>query len=328
MKFQSDILYYILFLPGFYVLIKSANLLIEGSIVIARRFKVSDLVIALTIVSFGTSSPELAVNILSSIQGNSDIAISNILGSNLANILLILGISSLFQELVVQKTTTWKEIPFSLLGSVVLFFLANDIFFQSNTKDIISVNDGLILLCFFIIFLYYIYGIMKENQETHKELEAKNLSLLMASIYVIVGLLGLVIGGDWIVKGAVLIAKFFGFSESFIGLTIVAVGTSLPELATSAVAAYKGNSDIAVGNVVGSNIFNIFFILGITSVIKPIPFDMENQVDLIASLGSSILLFFFMFIGKKHRLEKKQGIIFLILYVFFLIYRAKIGGKI
>ncbi|MFN3603522.1 MAG: calcium/sodium antiporter [Leptonema sp. (in: bacteria)] len=326
MDFSSETLNYILFLPGFYILIKSADLLVEGSVALARKLKISDLVIGLTLVSFGTSAPELAVNVISSIRGNTDLAISNILGSNIANILLILGISSLIRELVVQEDTTWKEIPFSLLGSIAVFLLANDVFFKANVVNFISRNEGYILLCFFSIFLYYVYTIARKDQENQQELVRIETKIFIAMIYVILGLIGLVLGGNWIVKGAVQIAHFFGLSESFIGLTIVAVGTSLPELATSAVAAYKNNSEIAVGNVVGSNIFNVFFILGVSAVIKPLPFSLESQIDIFGSLFSSIILFFFMFVGKRHRLERNQGAIFLIIYFSYIVYRFTFGG--
>ncbi len=327
MSLNLEILHYILFLPGFYVLIKGADLFVEGSVVIARRLKVSDLAIGLTLVAFGTSAPELAVNVISSLKGNTDLAISNILGSNIANIFLILGISSVIRELEVHTSTTWKEIPFSLLGSVVVFFAANDVLFQSNSLNIISRNDGFILLCFFSIFLYYVFSIAKEQNKPFEEIQVKDMKIFTAILYIIFGILGLVFGGDWIVNGSVQIAKFLGLSESFIGLTVVAVGTSLPELATSAVAAYKNNSEIAMGNVVGSNIFNIFFVLATSSVIKPLPFNLEGQIDIFASLFASFILFIFMFIGKRHRLEKNQGIFFIIVYLLYIIYRANLGGK-
>lgn len=327
MDFNSEILHYTLFLPGFYILIKGADLFVEGSVVIARKLKVSDLAIGLTLVAFGTSAPELAVNLISSLKGNTDLAISNILGSNIANILLILGVSSVIKEIEVQKSTTWKEIPFSLLGSVVVFFLANDVFFQANSFDILSRNDGFILLCFFVIFLYYVFSIAKDQNKFPEEIQTKEMKTIVAILYIFLGILGLIFGGDWIVNGSVQIAKFLGLTESFIGLTVVAVGTSLPELATSAVAAYKNHSEIAMGNVVGSNIFNIFFVMATSSVIKPLPFSLESQIDIFATLFASIILFIFMFIGEKHKLERNQGIFFLFAYFLYIIYRATIGGK-
>ncbi|MCS7205060.1 MAG: calcium/sodium antiporter [Leptospiraceae bacterium] len=321
----SKLITYILFIPGFFVLIKGASLLVDGASSLARKFRISDLVIGLTIVSMGTSSPELAVNILSSIRGQDDIAISNVLGSNIANILLILGISAIIKELTVRESTVWKEIPFSLLGSLVVMVMANDVFFDSTQRNQLSHNDGIIILFFFTIFLYYIFSIAKKGEIFEEEVPKKELSLWMSIIYVVVGLVMLVLGGDWVVNGAVEIAKFVGLSEAFIGLTIVAVGTSLPELAATGVAAYKGNSDIAVGNVVGSNIFNVFFILGVSATLSPLRFTEENNIDVLVSVLSSLILFFLLFLGKRHTIQRIQGIVLLSFYIAYIGFRAYIG---
>lgn len=318
------IINYILFLPGFYLLVKGADLFIDGSVSIARKLNVSDLVIGLTLVSFGTSAPELAVNVISSIKGNSDIAISNILGSNIANILLILGISAVIRELNIQENTTYKEIPFSLLAAIVVFILANDqlINFNHQAKNLIERNDGMILLCFFIIFLYYVFSISKDNLILEPELSEKEIKLPIAILYIFLGLVGLIVGGDWVVDGAIQIARLIGISESFIGLSIVAVGTSLPELVTSVIAAYKKNSDIAVGNVVGSNIFNIFFILGISALINPLNFKKENILDLNVTIFSTLIVFILLFIGKKHTIQRNQGILLILFYLLYIIFRS------
>ena len=269
---------YILFIVGFIFLVKGADLLVDGAAAFAKKFKISTLVIGLTIVAFGTSAPELVVNIFASISGNSEIAIGNILGSNIANILLILGISALIFPLPAKKSTIKKEIPFSLLAVLVLGILVNDLLIdQVNLLDgasgLLSRIDGLILLAFMTIFMVYTFGIAKNPEEAGEGEEIKNLPLAKSIAYIGIGLLGLVLGGRWIVNGAVKIAELFNVSEALIGLTIVAVGTSLPELATSAVAAYKKQADIAIGNIVGSNIFNIFFVLGVSSIIRPLPFN-------------------------------------------------------
>jgi len=315
---------YLLFLPGFYLLIKGADILVDGASSLAKRLKVSDLVIGLTIVALGTSAPELAVNISASYKGQTGIAISNVLGSNIANILLILGVSSIIRNVTVKENTVWKEIPFSLLAAIIVFLQANDVFFGAGTKNQISRNDGLEMLAFFIIFLYYIFSIAKEENIFEDEIPKLQLSLGKSIIYIIIGLILLPLGSDWVVNGAVRVAKFFGISEAYIGLTIVAIGTSLPEMATSIVALYKKNSDISIGNVVGSNIFNVFLILGTSSVIRPLEFSTKNNVDVVMTVLASLILFFSLFVGKKHEVERSQGILFLLIYIIYLIFRAYI----
>ncbi|MDI6791585.1 MAG: calcium/sodium antiporter [bacterium] len=271
---------YILLIIGFVLLIKGADFLVEGASSIARRLKVSDLVIGLTVVAFGTSTPELFVNIIASIKGNTGIAIGNVLGSNIANIFLILGVSSIIFPLAVGKGTVWKEIPLSLLAAILLGILANDRLIDKSSLSVLSKIDGIVFISFFIIFIYYTFGIDKRVEGTDEHLTKKHYGLIKSSLLIILGLIGLSLGGKWIVDGAVGFALRLGISESLIGLTIVAVGTSLPELATSVVAAFKKNAEIAVGNVVGSNIFNIFFVLGISSIIKPLPFQVKSNIDI------------------------------------------------
>ncbi len=323
----KSVLSYLLFLPGFYLLIKGADLLIDGSVSLARRFQIPDIVVGLTIVSIGTSLPELAVNINASIKGQSDIAISNVLGSNIANILLILGVSAIIRELVVKENTVWKEIPFSFLGSIVILFLANDEFFNKDTKNVLENNEGFTILFFFIIFIYYVYSIAKNEPVFEDEIPKKQLTVLTALGYILLGLIFLPLGSDWVVDGAVQIARLFRISEAFIGLTIVAIGTSLPELAASSVSAYKGNSDIAIGNVVGSNIFNIFWVLGLSASIRPLNFSVENNLDVFITVFASFLLFLFLFIGKRHILERTQGILFLFFYIIYIAFRAYISYR-
>jgi len=312
---------YFKFIVGFAVIIKCANFLVDGSSSIARRFRVSELVIGLTVVAFGTSTPELFVNIVASLKGNSEIAIGNILGSNIANILLILGVSSVICPLSVTKGTVWKEIPFSLLAAIVLGLMANDQFIDKNSISVLTRIDGLVLLCFFIIFLYYSVSIAKEIEGMEAHVPSKEHRLAKSVLLVVSGLAGLCIGGDWIVQGAVNLAVKLGISQSVVGLTIVAIGTSLPELATSVVAAYKGKPDIAVGNVVGSNIFNIFFVLGVSAVIKPIPFNSRSNIDIGVVILASVLLFTFMFTGQKRSIDRWEGVVALMLYGAYLVFQ-------
>jgi cation:H+ antiporter len=311
---------YFLFAIGFILLIKGAYFLVDGASSMARRLNVSDLVIGLTVVAFGTSSPELFVNIIASAKGNTDLAIGNILGSNIANGFLILGVSSVIYPLSVTKGTVWKEIPFSLLAAIVLGFMANDRLIDNRNFSSLTRIDGLILLSFFMIFLYYSYGIAKEIAGVEQHVRVEQKSTATSVLYIGVGLVGLTLGGKWIVDGAVVMAKTLGMSESSIGLTIVAIGTSLPELVTSAVAAHKRNAEIAVGNVVGSNIFNVFFVLGISSIIRPLPFRVKNNLDIGVVILSSLLLFLFMFTGKKRSLDRWEGAVFLVLYAAYVIF--------
>ena len=309
---------YLLLLIGFGLLIKGADWLVEGASSLAKRLGISTLVIGLTVVAFGTSMPELIVNMLASIKGNTDIAIGNIVGSNIANILLILGISAIIYPLVVTRGTVWKEIPLALLAMIAVAILANDALIDNYSFSTLGRGDGLVLMAFFIIFLYYIWGISR--QESTNRTEVKERSLFTTVIMVTTGLIMLLLGGKWVVDGAVMLAASLGVSQALIGLTIVAVGTSLPELATSAVAAYKKNSDIAVGNIVGSNIFNVFWILGLSAIIRPLPFSPALNTDIVIGVLVTLLLFAAMFVGQRRKLDRWQGAVFVALYVFYICY--------
>lgn len=308
----------ILLVVGFILLIKGADFLVEGSSSIAKRFGISNLVIGLTVVAFGTSTPELIVNLISALQGNADIAIGNILGSNIANILLILGVSSIVLPLTVKSTTVWKEIPFALLAVLVIGVMANDMFFDATSSSFITRSEGLILLSFFAVFMYYILSIARNKNNKEDQGGVKKMSSTKAIFFILLGLGALVLGGKWVVDSAVTIATLLGMSQAVIGLTIVAIGTSLPELVTSVVAATKGKADIAIGNVVGSNIFNIFWILGITSIISPLPFNSASNIDIFATIFASLLLFIWMFVGSKYKIDRWQGVAFVMFYAFYL----------
>lgn len=303
---------------GFALLIKGADLLVDGSSALARRIGISDLTIGLTVVGFGTSTPELVVNIFASIQGTTGLAIGNVLGSNIANIFLILGLTSFILPLEVTSQTIWREIPMSLLAALVLAILANDGILNGAASSLLTRGDGLIFLCFFAVFLYYTVSGSLQVRDIASYAPSKPIKAMRSVLNIILGLAGLILGGHWIVTGSVFIAHRVGLSESLIGLTIVALGTSLPELATSITAARKGNADIAVGNVVGSNIFNILFILGISALIQPLPVTHRNNMDMAMVVLASLLLFGFTFTGRRKRVDRWEGLLFLSLYAIYI----------
>lgn len=310
-----------LFIVGLVLLVYASNWLIDGSSSLAQRLNVSDLVIGLTVVAFGTSSPELIVNLIASFNGNTDIAIGNVVGSNIFNLLVILGLTAAISPIVVKSTTVWKEIPFSILAVVVMWLMANDVILDGYSRAEISRIDGLVLLSFFSIFLAYTFALAKSSGPLHEEVEAsKKMGVLKSIIFVIGGLTGLFFGGKFLVEGAVDIAKMLGMSEAVIGLTVVAAGTSLPELATSIVAATRKKSDIAIGNVVGSNIFNIFLVLGVSATIRPIPFNIKSNFDLLFLLVASLVMFAFLFIGKQKQINRNQGIFLFLMFVAYTTY--------
>jgi len=319
-----------LFILGFIFLIKGADIMIDGSSSIAKKYGVSSFFIGLTIVAFGTSAPELVISALASIKGSTGIALGNIIGSNISNTLLILGVAAIICPLIVKRATVNKEIPFSLLAILAVGILVNDFLIDGPNGSIhngLTRIDGLILILFFSIFIYYTFGITKtkENifQKTVGELkyeEPKEYSNSAAVLMIMVGLAGLAVGGKWIVNGAIAIASYFSFSEAFIGLTIVAIGTSLPELAASAMAAYKGRTDIAVGNVIGSNIFNLLWVLGLSSVISDIGFSSVLNVDLLILIGITVLLLFLIYVGRKNVLGKWEGMVLVGLYLFYIVF--------
>jgi cation:H+ antiporter len=310
---------YFLFALGFVLLIFGANWLVSGASSLAKRLQVSDLVIGLTIVAFGTSTPELVVSLQASLKGSTDIAVGNVVGSNIFNYLFILGLAAVLYPVNAQKNTVWKEIPLALLSAVVVAIVVNDrLLSGGQASSEISRGDGLVLLCFFGIFMYYIID-MAKNDPTPSE-EVAVMPVWKSVLLLALGLVGLVLGGTWIVNGAVALARLIGMTEAVIGLTIVAAGTSLPELATSAVAAYKKNSDIAMGNVVGSNIFNVFFILGTSATITPLPFRESMNLDVITNVVVSTMVFVFLFVGKGRRIDRWEGSLFILVYVLYVAY--------
>ncbi len=336
----------LLILPGLLFLLAGAESLVRGASGIARRFHVSELVIGLTIVAFGTSSPELIVNVVSALEGRTALAAGNILGSNIFNLFLILGLAALIHPLQVHENTVRKELPFALLAGLMILTASLDLS-DVITFSSIGRSEGIFLLGFFAIFLYYSYETAHvepallspselerytTKQGDNSDLTARGaseatssdtepqsplgISILLSAL----GLIGLALGGAWIVEGAVALARTFQLSEGLIGLTIVAAGTSLPELATSAVAAYRGKSDLAVGNVVGSNIFNGFFILGITACISDIPMGRPQLEDASVNAGGHLMILLLLLLGKKWRLNRLHGILLLILFFTYLGY--------
>ena len=307
----------IILLGGFVALIFGARFLVDSSAAIARKFNIPNIVIGLTIVAFGTSSPELLVSLMASAGGNSDLALGNVIGSNIFNILFILGLSAIVFPLQVKSGTTWIEIPLSFLSALVVLVLANDIFIDKTSSSFINRSDGIILLLFFMIFLVYNITVMFKNTND-EELVIKEQTVWKSILFISGGLLLLVAGGRAIVYSAVKLAQQAGLSERVIGLTIVSVGTSLPEAATSIVAAMRRNTDIAIGNIVGSNIFNVFLILGTSAVIMPVPVHTLSNIDLSVNLLASLLLFIFVFTGKRRSIGRSEGVIFLLLFIAYI----------
>lgn len=319
-------LIYILFVVGFVFLIKGADLLVEGATSIGKKMNISSLVIGLTIVSFGTSLPELLVNLIASYNDSPDIGVGNVLGSNVANILLILGISALINPLPITKNTYFIEVPFSLTATLLVGFLANaSLLGNKGTDFVISRYDGFILLFFFVLFMGYVYIVSKQRKSEFSNEEFKEMTTTRSVVLILIGMVGLYFGGQWVVDGAIEIARTMGMSETFIGLTIIAIGTSLPELVTSAVAAFKKDTDIAVGNVVGSNIFNLLWILGLSSVLKPIPYDVISNSDIFMIIASSTALILAVVIGKRPVISRWEGFFFLVAYIWYITFLIERG---
>jgi len=311
--------HFILLLAGFLPLIYGANLLVDYASALAKRFNIPNLVIGLTIVAFGTSAPELVVNLFASLGKNSGIVMGNVVGSNIFNIGVIMAISAIIFPLAVKNTTTWIEVPLALLAGVVVLIQANDMLIDGDGTSVLTRIDGLMLLLFFIIFLAYNYTLMKKG-DFSEEFPVKDTKPWKSVLLILAGLALLVAGGRMIVYGAIEVATRLGIPERIIGLTIVSIGTSLPELATSIVAARKKNTDIAVGNIVGSNIFNIFFILGTSAVIYPVTVHPSSNIDLLMNIVLSTMIFIFIFAGKGKSIDRKEGTVMLLFYLGYLTY--------
>jgi cation:H+ antiporter len=308
---------YLLLLVGFALLIKGADYFVEGSSKIAGLLNVPPILVGLTIVAFGTSSPEATVSIIAAIEGNADVAVGNVVGSNIFNITFVVGITAMINPLKVENATIRKEIPFTFLASIALFVMMGDLALQNATVNTISRTEGILLLLFFSVFLYYIIEVARNNRnsvvaETTEKKWGKNIAFTLG------GLAAIIFGGDLVVDNSIKIAYSFGMSETLVGLTIVAVGTSLPELVTSVTAAIKKQSEIALGNIVGSNIFNIFFVLGASSVISPLPVDGKILIDVILMLILTIVLF--VFSRTEFKIAKSEGGILAVAYIAYMVF--------
>ncbi len=316
---------YILLIIGFVLLIKGADFFVDGSSSVAKILKVPTIIIGLTVVAFGTSMPELSVSVTAALRGSNDLAVSNVLGSNIFNLLVVLGCCALVKPVAAKWSLLKKEFPFSILITIILLLVDSDF----SIMKILDGNQGFVLgrwagLLFLILFVLYIYATVKSALRSRAEAkdmeeeEYKTMSPLKSGIYIVIGLIGIVWGGNLVVDSASNIALTFGWSQTFIGLTIVALGTSLPELVTSVVAARKGENDLAVGNVVGSNIFNILLILGVSSFITPITLDVTAVYDTIILIIASIVVYVSAI--SKREIQRKEGILFLVCYFTFFLY--------
>lgn len=311
----------IVFLVGGLVLILlGANGLTDGAAAVAKRFKISDLVIGLTIVAFGTSAPELVISVMAALGGSAEMAIGNVVGSNIFNVLAIIGVTAMVMPIKVGEGTMSKEIPLVILSSIVIAFMANDILLDGGSSNVISRIDGLVLLGFFLIFLRYTFAIARSGGEEEEGEKIKEMPIWKSTLFILGGLAGLIYGGQLFVDGASGIASSLGVSESIIGLTIVAGGTSLPELATSVTAALKKNSGIAIGNVIGSSLFNIFFVLGCSASISSLPMGGINNVDMVVLVGSAILFWLVGWFFKKRTITRVEGALLVICYVAYTVY--------
>lgn len=304
-------------LVGFVLLVRGAEMLVSGASAIARRAGVSALLVGLTVVAFGTSMPELVVNVIAAAKGSGDIAIGNVLGSNIVNIALGLGIAAAVMPLRVQSSIIWREVPFALLAVGMLAILANDRFLDGAAVDRLTRIDGLALLSLTSVYLYYLIT-MARAARTQEEDGTARVPAIRSLGYVAFGIILLVIGGKFVVDNAVLIASGFGVSEKLIALTVIALGTSLPELVTSVVAVMKKETDISVGNIVGSNILNIIVVLGISATVSPLAFSPSAMIDVAVTLLLTVLLFAFMYVGTRHQLDRWQGSAFITMYVAYI----------
>lgn len=321
----------LLLIGGLILILLGANGLTDGAASVAKRFHIPPIVIGLTIVAFGTSAPELTVSVSSALKGSADIAIGNVVGSNIFNTLMIVGCTALFAPIVITRNTLRKEIPLCILSSVALLICANDVFLNKAPENILNRADGLLLLCFFVIFMGYTFAIafkpatatqteqIKPPTTEEEETEVKSLPWWKSILYIIGGLAALIFGGQLFVDGATGIARNLGVSESIIGLTLVAGGTSLPELATSIVAALKKNPEIAIRNAIGSNLFNIFFVLGCSASITPLHLNGITNFDLFTLVSSGILLWLFGLFFAKRTITRIEGGIMVLCYVAYMV---------
>jgi len=312
------ILNFILFFAGFVLLIAGANYLVQGASDIGKKFNISNIVVGMVIVGFGTSVPELVISVTAVLKNSSEIAISNVIGSNITNILLILGVLALITNVKAVSHTIWIKVPFVLFSVLLIFILSHDNFLFEK-PNLISLIDGIILLILFLVFLVYL--ILKEKKDVTEEQFEKKINIKKGSLFVIAGIAGVYFGGDWVVDNAIKFARDFGLREGLIGATVLAVGSSLPELISSVVAIIKKNEGIAIGNIIGSNIFNTLLILGIASMIQPLNVSLEQNYNIIINIFVIVLFFVFLILGRYARISKLQGVFLILLFVGFIVYQ-------
>lgn len=310
----------VLLLIGFVVLIYGADMLVKGGSALAAKLNVPNMVIGLTIVAVGTSAPELVVNLVSSLKGQSALAFGNVVGSNIFNIMGVLGVTAIIYPIAIKSNTVRYEIPMVFLSAIIILVMFGNHYWDTPQTFIISRFEGIMLLVFFALFMAYTIRMGLKGNSQSDEVEIKNYSLLISILLIIAGLAGLIIGGRLLVDNAVSIAEKLGVSQRIIAITIVSIGTSLPELATSVVAARRKNIDMAVGNAIGSCLFNVFFILGISAVVLPVSVTWDSIADILVYIMSSLLLFLFIFTGKGRKIERWEGILFVTAYIGYIIY--------
>lgn len=307
---------------GLVLILVGANILTDGSSAIARRMGISDLVVGLTVVAFGTSAPELVISLMAAIGGNAPMAVGNVVGSNIFNILVIIGITAMVRPIAIQKSVMTMEIPMVMLSSLVVLILGNSAWLDGVPDNVITRTDGIFLLIFFLLFMRYTLATARSGAADGDvdSSSANTMPVWRSVLYVLGGLAALIFGGDKFVDGASGVAHVLGMSDAVIGLTIVSAGTSLPELATSVVAALKGRPGIAVGNVIGSNIFNVVMVLGISATVSPLPFAGIGNVDLGVLVLSSLLFFAFGWWFKERTITRAEGTVLALVYVGYITY--------
>lgn len=309
---------YIILLLGFIFLIKGADLFVDGASALSKKMGIPSVIIGLTVVAFGTSLPEAAVSVTASLNGSSGISIGNVVGSNLFNLLVVAGSSAIFSAVSVNKQIIKKDFPFSIVSTFALLFLAYNIFTNPVSDMVLSSADGMVLLLFFAIFMFYTVKAALSSPADEDENDVKDMPLWKQLLFIVIGIAAICLGGKFVVDSASEIARTFGLTEGLIGLTIAAVGTSLPELVTSIVAAKKGENDIAMGNVIGSNIFNILFVMGVASLIRPIAVDITSMYDIGILIISSLIIYLFTL--RKREISRPLGITMVLAYFVYLVY--------
>lgn len=315
---------YVLFVIGFVILIVGANILVDGASSVGAKLKISPVVIGFTIVALGTSLPELIINVFASARGETDLAITNVLGSNIMNTLFIIGTSAFIYHIVPGKKTVITLVPISLIAAVVLWVFANVQFRDLSLPPAISRAEGVIMVMLLLAYLWFSYRFSKSESELVPD-EIRTFSTKRSLVMILAGVTGLYFGGTWVVDGAVAIASKFGMSSALVGITIIAVATSLPELVTSTIAALKKNSGVALGNALGSNIFNVFLVLGLSSIIRPLPYNTALNFDMGVMVLSNLVVALFVYLGRGRMITRTEGGIMMLVYLGYIVWLVLIN---